>query len=114
MAGAEAATSRFDDAFSNGFGGEPDVSAAGLVVDRFAPPVAALGGSPLALAAASDRFGADAGGVRDSCDGPGAGCRNVRGAGRVPPIIPGVRPVPSPLPPNPPIVPGQRPVPGQI
>lgn len=100
----EAAVSSFDDAFA----AESELSAAGPVVDRFAPPVAAFGSSPLALAAASDRFSGDSSRVRRPCDAPGAGCLNVSGGlGVVRPIIPGVRP-PRPGA-NQPIVPGNRP-----
>ncbi len=89
---AAAATGAFDRAF-----GGPDESTAGPVVARFAPPVAAVGGSPMALAAAAQPFGTQLDGIRQACDSPGAGCRNVMGVG------------PNPMP-NPPIlVPGQRP-----
>ena len=70
----------------------------GKVVDRFAPPVAAVGGSVLALASSGGAFGIQAGGVRASCDSPGAGCQNLLSAGGsvvvVPPIVGGVRPTP--------------------
>ncbi|MCP4905996.1 MAG: hypothetical protein GY910_13550 [bacterium] len=93
-AAAGAASKAFDGAFDAG-----DDAPAGRVVDRFAPPVAAAGGSPLALASAARAFGTQAGGVRQACDAPGAGCRNVMGAAvnpiPNPPWIPGVKPPPT-------------------
>ena len=110
-----AAAGSFDDAFDDGLG------SAGRAVDRFAPPVAGVAGSSLAAAMAADPFGVNSGGVRQPCDSPGSGCRNLRRVSggdarggpnppRInPPIVPGVRPVPVPV--NPPIIPGVRPVP---
>jgi hypothetical protein len=112
-AGAEGlavATSAFDEALAASGSG---IGPAGRVVDRFAPPVASAGAAPLALAAASQPFGMD-GGVLRPCDTPGSGCRNLTGTAGPPnpPILPGVRPTPTPqLPTNPPIQPGGRPVP---
>jgi len=105
---AAAAASVFDDSFE----GADAVSGAGPIVARFAPPVAAVGGSPLALSAASQPFGIQEGGVRQPCDSPGAGCQNILVISN-PPLIPGVRPIPTPAIANPPLIPGQRPVPPQ-
>lgn len=109
-AAAASAASAFDEAFGSGSAAnalpgdlsENDSLAAlntvGKVVDRFAPPVAAVGGSVLALASSGGAFGIQAGGVRASCDSPGAGCQNLLIAGGsvivVPPIVGGVRPTP--------------------
>jgi hypothetical protein len=118
-ASAAAAADAFDDAFSAS--GDLDGLSAPLV-DRFSPPVAAIGGSPVAVAATAQPFGSDQNGLRLPCDSPGTGCRTVlaasNGGGNLtpppnPPFVPGppVRPVPTP--PNPPFVPGPpaRPLP---
>jgi hypothetical protein len=96
-----AAAGSFDNAFGD------DLGSAGKAVDRFAPPVAGEGGTSLAAAIAGDTFGVNSGSVRQPCDSPGSGCRNLRGlsgggdggGGPIPPRI------------NPPIIPGVRPVP---
>ena len=72
-AGAGVAASAFDDTMASSDG----LSAAGPVVDRFAPPVAAADGSPLALAAAAQPFGIDSGNLLQPCDSPGSGCQNL-------------------------------------
>lgn len=95
-AAAATATGAFDESFA-GNDGQAQSPAAGKVVDRFAPPVAAVGNSGMALAANGGAFGIQAGGVRASCDSPGAGCSSlrsgtVRRAPPVPPIVGGTRP----------------------
>ena len=63
-------------------------SAAGKVVDRFAPPVASgLVPSSLSLAAAQ---GFERGTLRQSCDTPGSDCRNIVSSGFVPPPVNGI------------------------
>ncbi len=87
------ATGAFDEAFGAGEGLAVDaVDAAGKVVERFAPPVAAVGGSALSVAAAAQPFGVSSGNVRRPCDSPGAGCQSLRGGLTNPPFTPGVRP----------------------
>ncbi|MEZ4281654.1 MAG: hypothetical protein R3F21_18785 [Myxococcota bacterium] len=87
-----AAGSAFDRVFSTTSPDqEGEVGIAGLVVERFAPPVAApiAPGSPgLPLAQAQ-------GPVLRPCDTPGSGCRNPQPNAPqvvVPPIVPGTRP----------------------
>ena len=58
--------------------------AAGKVVDRFAPPVAAVPTGGLAMNGAQRSVGSSIGGVRQPCDSPGAGCRNTFGGARPP------------------------------
>lgn len=93
---AAGAASAFDDAYASLSG--DGIDAAGKVVDRFAPPVAAVPTGGLAMNGAQRSVGSSIGGVRQPCDSPGAGCRNTFGGAR-PPTPPA----------NPPIIPGQRP-----
>ena len=79
---AENAAVAFDESFG-------DLSVAGPVVDRFAPPVAAVMPSALALNVASRNVGLPAGSIRQPCDSPGAGCQNT-------PIPPGPIVIPGP------------------
>ncbi len=79
-------------AFDDNFG---DLQFGGPVVDRFAPPVAAVMPSALALNIAGRNVGLPAGSVRQPCDGPGAGCAN------------------TPVPVGPIVVPGDRNRPGR-
>ncbi|MCB9722524.1 MAG: hypothetical protein H6748_00590 [Spirochaetaceae bacterium] len=91
-AAAPIASDRFDEAMTTqlaSIGG-----AAGPVVDRFAPPVAAAGPSPLGLAASARPLGTSAGDLRLACDNPGSGCRNVIATRLNPPAVPG-RPTPG-------------------
>ena len=94
-AAAAAATNAFDDAYASLSG--DGVDAAGKVVDRFAPPVAAVASGGLAFNGAQRSIGSSIGGVRQPCDSPGAGCRNT------------VTPASPSAPANPPIVGGTRP-----
>ena len=94
-ASAAAATNAFDDAYASLSG--DGVDAAGKVVDRFAPPVAAVASGGLAFNGAQRSIGSSIGGVRQPCDSPGAGCRNT------------VTPASPLAPANPPIVGGTRP-----
>ena len=90
-----AATQAFDDAYAAS--GTAGTSVTGKVVGRFAPQVAAVAGSILALNGINRSVGLAANSIRQPCDSPGAGC--IRRAIAPPPIAP----------PNPPIVPGVRP-----
>jgi hypothetical protein len=101
---AAGAANAFDQAYAGVSGDGFD--AAGKVVDRFAPPVAAVGSGALALNGAQRRIGSSGAGVRAPCDSPGAGCRNVPG-GAAPPTPP----TPPTPPMNPPLRPGQPPPP---
>ena len=95
-AAAAGAASAFDDAYAS-LSGE-GIDAAGKVVDRFAPPVAAVPTGGLAMNGAQRSVGSSIGGVRQPCDSPGAGCRNTLGGARPPTppanllIVPGQRP----------------------
>ena len=97
---AAGATNAFDQAYAGVSGDGFD--AAGKVVDRFAPPVAAVGSGALALNGAQRSIGSSGAGVRAPCDSPGAGCRNVLGgaAPPTPPVNPPLRPGQPPVPPN--------------
>ena len=99
-AAAAGATNAFDQAYA-GLSGD-GIDAAGKVVDRFAPPVAAVGSGALALNGAQRSLGSGVAGVRAPCDSPGAGCRNVLGgtAPPMPPANPPIRPGQPPTPPN--------------
>ena len=77
----------------------PGVGAAGRVVERFAPPVAA-GSGPSAFAAGTDGQGSLGVSALRPCDTPGAACRNFGGPRAVT------------VPPNNPIIAGGRPTPG--
>jgi hypothetical protein len=76
----------FDEAFVAG-----DVSDGleGPAVARFAPPVAAGAPAALALNMADRVMGLDAVSVRQPCDSPGSGCRNISVP---PPVGPTIRP----------------------
>lgn len=89
-----AAASAFDNAFDSGMA---DMPAAGAVVGRFAPPVAAISSQRLALNGVDRAVGIGAAGIRAPCDSPGAGCRNLQLS------------MASPIPINPPIVSGPTP-----
>jgi hypothetical protein len=109
--GAVAATDAFDDSIGD------DEELAGRAADRFAPPVASPGGSPLALV--KQPFSVAAGSMIRPCDTPGSGCTNLVSpvapppvGGGVPPIGPGVRPGSQPRS-VPPISPGTRVTPTQ-
>lgn len=82
----------FDRAFApNGLGADPTIGAAGKVVNRFAPPVAA----PVAAGTSGFPQLAERGSILRPCDSPGSGCRNPQSstpAASVPPIGPGTRP----------------------
>ena len=98
LAASAAAASAFDNAFDNAFaGGMADMPAAGAVVGRFAPPVAAISSQRLALNGVDRAVGIGAAGIRAPCDSPGAGCRNLQLS------------MASPIPINPPIVSGPTP-----
>ena len=113
LAASTAAAAAFDDAFGNGFaGGMADMPAEGVVMARFAPPVAAISSQRLALNDVDRAVGIGAEGIRAPCDSPGAGCRRLQVAAPPPipinpPIVPG--PAPPPIPINPPIVSGPTP-----
>ena len=117
LAASAAAASAFDNAFDNGFdngfaGGMADMPAAGAVVGRFAPPVAAISSQQLALNGVDRAVGIGAAGIRAPCDSPGAGCRNVQVSMASPPVNPPIVSGPTPPPPirvNPPIVSGPTP-----
>lgn len=79
-AAAVAAASAFDDALASAMASSDELGGAGRAVERFAPPVAAAGGSPLALAGAAQPFGIDGGDLLRPCDTPGSGCRNLGAA----------------------------------
>lgn len=79
-AAAVAAASAFDDALASAMASSDELGGAGPAVERFAPPVAAAGGSPLALAGAAQLFGIDGGDLLRPCDTPGSGCRNLGAA----------------------------------
>ena len=98
LAASTAAAAAFDDAFGNGFaGGMADMPAEGVVMARFAPPVAAISSQRLALNDVDRAVGIGAEGIRAPCDSPGAGCRRLQVA------------APPPIPINPPIVSGPTP-----
>ena len=86
------AASLFDDAMALN-----DVAAP--AVDRFPPPVASAGDSPVNVAAAAQPFAPTDRRLLAPCDTPGSGCRNVSASGSAfnPPIIPG-GPPPIPVP----------------
>lgn len=86
------AASLFDDAMALNDIGAP-------AVDRFPPPVASAGNSPVNVAAAAQPFAPRDGRLLAPCDTPGSGCRNVSASGSAfnPPIIPG-GPPPIPVP----------------
>lgn len=115
LAASAAAASAFDDAFDHGFAGDmADMPAEGVVVGRFAPPVAAISSQLLALNGVERAVGIGAAGVRAPCDSPGVGCRKLQVATASPipinpPIVPG--PTPPPIRINPPIVSGPTPPP---
>jgi len=90
-AGASAVKS-FDEAYAETAQGQQGLPAAGPVVGRFAPPVAAIAGSTLALNGVNRGVGLDAGSIRQPCDSPGAGCLRGTPAPANPPIVPGTRP----------------------
>ncbi len=79
-AAAVAAASAFDDALASAMASSDELGGAGRAVERFAPPVAAAGGSPLALAGAAQPFGIDGGDLLHPCDTPGSGCQNLGAA----------------------------------
>jgi len=79
-AAAVAAASAFDDALASAMASSDELGGAGRAVERFAPPVAAAGGSPLALAGAAQPFGIDGGDLLRPCDTPGSGCQNLGAA----------------------------------
>ena len=79
-AAAGAAASAFDDALAAAMASSDELGGAGRAVERFAPPVAAAGGSPLALAGAAQPFGIDGGDLLRPCDTPGSGCQNLGAA----------------------------------
>lgn len=91
---AVVASEVFDDSWISVMESSDGPGPAGRVVERFAPPVAAPGGSPLVLAAAAQPFGIDRGRLRLPCDSPGSGCQNLSpsggaGGGVVRPFRPG-------------------------
>ena len=79
-AAAVAAASAFDDALASAMASSDELGGAGRAVERFALPVAAAGGSPLALAGAAQPFGIDGGDLLRPCDTPGSGCQNLGAA----------------------------------
>ena len=98
LAASAAAASAFDNAFDSAFaGGTADMPAAGVVVGRFAPPVATISSQRLTLNGVDRAVGIGAAGIRAPCDSPGAGCRNVQVS------------MAPPIPVNPPIVSGPTP-----
>jgi hypothetical protein len=85
-ASPEAALAAFDEAFATGDGLD---ALEGPAVARFAPPVAAEAPAAIALNVADRLMGLDVGGVRQPCDQPGSGCRNIS---LPPPVGPTIRP----------------------
>lgn len=74
---------------------EGEVGAAGRVVDRFTPPVAA----PIAAANLGAPRALERGALVRPCDSPGSGCRNPAPSTPqivTPPIVPGTRPPRTP------------------
>ncbi len=90
-AASAAATQAFDQAYVAS--GTAAASAAGKVVDRFAPPVAAIASSTLALNGIIRSVGLAADSIRQPCDSPGAGC--MRGTIAPPNLPTDTRPRPT-------------------
>jgi hypothetical protein len=97
--GAGATTGGFDRAMASAAKSNAGVGAAGKVVARFAPPVAAPLQTQTRIPYASTL---DVGALIKPCDTPGSSCRNLSVTGTPPPP-------PSPMVPNPPIIPGRLP-----